>query len=359
MRLKGGQLRFLLAAVLLLCAIGQVGTVSSLVRGWQWSIGPATSLLSAGDGGTGSAFRWPHAAPRPTFVAARFEPGLQRMEIPRARGKTERFEAYSIPDWGPEDRAPYLLRFLVGRANPGSPQAALRHATFAAPMRQASPAPFPTARPTSGATTSRWTGSAYLFLRQGSGRPALASNGQLGASQAAARIAYQLSDGPVRADVAARVYRPLGGKGGEAALGVDLYPLKSRSLRLSVERRAAIDGAGRDAWSAYAAGGLYAEPVRNVALDFYGQTGVVGVHSRDAFVDGAVRAGYRLGQATIGGGVWGAAQPGVARLDVGPRLALAMPVARGTLSLALEGRFRLAGRADPGSGVTLTLAADF
>lgn len=208
-------------------------------------------------------------------------------------------------------------------------------------------------------------GQAYLFYRPGSGRAALAPGGSLGGSQAAARVAVALNrDGPVRTAIAARLYAPLQSKGAEAAVGLDWHPLAGVPLRFSIERRIGLDRAGRNAWSAYAAGGFFAGglPLR-LEADGYAQAGVVGARSRDLFVDGALRVGRRIalgkGDAVVGAGTWGAAQPGAARLDAGPRLAVSLPVERHRLTLAAEGRFRLAGRAAPGSGAALTLTADF
>lgn len=212
---------------------------------------------------------------------------------------------------------------------------------------------------------SRWTGEAALFVRSGSGSAALAAGGQLGGSQAYARLTYRLNAaGPVRLAVAARVYRPLAVKGGEAAVGLDWHPLPAIPLRVSIERRVALDAQGRDAWSAYAAGGFYAGHLPlGVEADGYAQAGVVGMRRRDLFVDGAARAGYRVGggprRLILGAGIWGAAQPGVSRLDIGPRASLTLPVAGASVVLALEDRMRVAGHAHPGSGVAFTLAGAF
>ncbi len=61
----------------------------------------------------------------------------------------------------------------------------------------------------------------------------------------------------------------------------------------------------------------------------------------------------------IGGGVWGAAQPGAARLDAGPSVVLRAPVAGHVMAVALDWRERLVGDAKPGSGIALTIATDF
>jgi hypothetical protein len=353
--LKGRQARFVLFSVgcWSLARLG-VHLASRIMPFFGLGLG-----LVAGGVMVGLNLYWPRPVPGAIFVPARA--GMRsrvHAAAPLPPVMTGRFEP--IADWEPADRAPQLLRFAVRQVYAGSAQAALRYATFAAPLPHRDAAPSPPPVPPAPAATSRWGASAYLFVRQGSGRPGLAANGQLGGSQAAARITYRLNrDGPVRTAIAARLYAPLDGKGAEAALGLDWYPLPGKTWRLSVERRVALDAAGRDAWSAYAAGGFYSEPKRGVVVDGYAQTGLVGLHARDAFVDGALRAGARIGPATIGAGLWGAAQPGVSRLDIGPRLALATTAGKGVVSLAVEGRFRLAGRANPGSGATLTLAADF
>lgn len=90
----------------------------------------------------------------------------------------------------------------------------------------------------------------------------------------------------------------------------------------------------------------------------------VGGHSADFFTDGALRLVHRrdIGPSTalrLGVGAWGGAQPGVERFDIGPRAAISLPVAGTTMSAAIEGRIRIAGDADPGSSVALTLASDF
>lgn len=134
-------------------------------------------------------------------------------------------------------------------------------------------------------------------------------------------------------------------------------------MRLSIERRVDLGGRGRDAWSAYAAGGFWRQSGR-IVLDGYAQAGVVGARRRDLFADGALRAGYRAeiggGRSlTLGAGAWAAAQPRVERVDVGPRAALGFSAGGMPLTLAAEWRVRVVGDAAPGSGLALTLAADF
>ena len=108
-------------------------------------------------------------------------------------------------------------------------------------------------------------------------------------------------------------------------------------------------------------GGVSEVPVVGpVRLDAYGQAGVVGLRSRDLFFDGAVRAGVPItGDLSAGVGLWGAAQPGVARLDLGPQISLRLPVEGSSARISAEWRLRIAGGAAPGSGPALTLSTDF
>jgi hypothetical protein len=84
---------------------------------------------------------------------------------------------------------------------------------------------------------------------------------------------------------------------------------------------------------------------------------VVGFRSRDLFADGGLtltRPVYR--RFSVGFGVWGGIQPGLYRVDAGPRLTMQV---RRNVRVHLDYRQRLAGNAEPGSGPTVTLAGDF
>lgn len=256
-----------------------------------------------------------------------------------------------------ERPAPVLMSSVASGAGAGAPgNSTPEGATAPQPVAVV---PALAARP---AAPGRWAASAYLFARSGDGPAALAPGGELGGSQAAVRVTYALAP---RLALAARASMPLrDSAGAEAAVGVDFLPVPAAALRLSVERRVALGRTGRNAWSAYAAGGFYAGLGAHAELDGYGQAGVVGARRGDLFADGALRAGARLPldaerTLVLGAGAWGAAQPGASRLDLGPRAALRLPLGDIAASLALEARLRVAGRAAPGSGVALTLAADF
>lgn len=225
----------------------------------------------------------------------------------------------------------------------------------------ASPVPPPFAPPTP--ATRRWSVSAWAFVRRG-GDETLATGGLLGGSQIGGRINYRLNhDREKPLSLSFRTYAPLQGKGAEAALGMEWKPLAALPLRLLAERRQGLDAAGRSAFALMALGGGSVAPGGGrVRIDAYGQAGMVGLHSRDLFADGSVVAGVpigREGEVELGGGAWGAAQPGVARFDIGPRVRWRLPVPGAYASLAAEWRFRIVGEVTPQSGPALTFATDF
>ncbi|MBX3560662.1 MAG: hypothetical protein KF780_02510 [Sphingomonas sp.] len=196
-------------------------------------------------------------------------------------------------------------------------------------------------------------------MRRDGGAQPLAPGGVLGGSQAGGRLLYRLNGDPGRPfALSARISAPLRGPGAEAAFGFDWRPVARLPVHLLVERRQELDG-GRSAFAAVIHGGGSIDLPAGARLDAYAQVGAAGLRSRDLFADGAVRVGLRLGPAEIGGGAWGAAQPGAARLDAGPQVSLPLPVAGANLRLSADWRFRLAGDTRPMSGPALTIGADF
>lgn len=189
------------------------------------------------------------------------------------------------------------------------------------------------------------------------GSSSLASSGSLGASQAGARLLYNVTP-----QVAAtlRTSSEIGRRGGEVAAGVRVQPARGLPIWVSAERRQRIGryGGGRSAFALFFESGVYGRPIPlHFTLDAYLQGGVVGFHSRDPFIDGALtisRPVYK--QFSAGLGVWGGAQPGVYRVDVGPRVSMRV---RKNLRVDLDWRQRVAGNASPGSGPAVTLAGDF
>lgn len=206
----------------------------------------------------------------------------------------------------------------------------------------------------------RWSASIWLLARGGEGGGALAPGGTLGGSQAGGRLLYRLNEDARRPlALAGRVYAPLRRtSGAEAAIGLDWQPLPA-PVHALVERRVAIGRDGRSAFALTIYGGRSVALPRRFRLDAYAQAGLVGARRRDAFADGAARLIAPLGPVELGAGLWGAAQPGVARLDAGPATSVRVPLRNINLRLYADWRFRLAGDAAPGSGPALTLASDF
>jgi hypothetical protein len=200
---------------------------------------------------------------------------------------------------------------------------------------------------------------ALLRNRQGivSGPSSLSTVGTLGGSQAGARLSYNFSP---QLAASLRTSSTVGARGGEVAAGVRYRPLRSIPVALTLERRQALGryGGGRSAFALFAEGGLYQRPVGwGLNLDAYAQGGVVGAGSRDLFFDGGATLTRPVyGRYSAGFGVWGGVQPGLYRVDAGPRVTVQL---RPNIRAHVDWRQRLAGNAEPGSGPALTLAADF
>jgi hypothetical protein len=200
--------------------------------------------------------------------------------------------------------------------------------------------------------------SAWALLRREPGTGSLASGGILGGSQAGARLTYAFDR---RVAASLRTSSPVGGsRGGEVAAGVRVTPIPSIPFSITAERRQAIGrfSTGRSDFALFAEGGVYQQPLGwNLLLDGYAQAGVVGVRSRDLFADGGVTVSRPLfDRFSAGFGIWGGYQPGLYRVDAGPRVSMRV---RQNVSLHLDWRQRLAGTAQPGSGPALTLGANF
>ncbi|URW75625.1 hypothetical protein M9980_14065 [Sphingomonas donggukensis] len=228
-----------------------------------------------------------------------------------------------------------------------------------APDRGIPPVPF-APPPPARAAGSRLSGSAWVIARGGSGLGAGSGGSQLGGSQAGIRADYALGHGLA---LTGRLATPFSGIGREAAVGVAWRPA-GLPVRVVVEQRIALD-AGRGGPAVGISGGVSEVKLPSgFRLEGYGQAGVVFRTRSDPYADGAVRGTHPL--VTIagvdidaGGGAWGGAQRGAARLDVGPTLGARLPVAGRTLRLALDWRERVAGDARPGSGPALSIGTDF
>jgi len=227
--------------------------------------------------------------------------------------------------------------------------------TMPIPARQSTPsfgeAPAPRRLLPQGISLSSWA-----MMRSESGSDSLANSGMLGGSQTGARLLWQFHP---RFAASLRASAPINSQRGvEAALGVRYQPLAQWPVAVTLERRHAFGDYGRSAFALFAEGGLYGRPMPwNSTLDAYFQGGVVDFNNPDWFVDGQAAVTRPLWRNLSAGlGVWGGAQPGVKRLDVGPRASLRIG---NRMRIHLDYRYKALGNARPGSGGVVTLAGDF
>lgn len=304
------------------------------------------------------AVLWPGGGPLPAIIDAVAPPAMASAG-PVASVPTSRPAGAHAQE---KRRGTPLFRFAPEPARlVPSPamSSAVQNVTFNPAQAAQSSLQPPPLRPAPLATPpDRWALSAWTILRDGSA--GALPNGQLGGSQAGARITYAL-DGRGRFALAARISTPLAGRGAEAAFGIDWRPTAA-PIHLVAERRVSLDG-GRSRPAAFVIGGLDPTPVAaGFRLEAYGQAGAVG--GVGAFADGAARLTLPVAKAgglrlELGAGAWGGAQPGAARLDVGPSAAAVLPVAGRSVRVTLDWRRRVAGDAAPGSGPALTIGGDF
>lgn len=324
---------------------------------------------------------WPHQSlPVPTMDAG-VPVALRRAAPPAAppRNAPEPVQrplvrmAARAPDQGALVSRPRAPISSVGRARAGADPDRLALALLAlvrvgpaqmvaaSPLRDVAAAP-----PLLGARAlapgaSRWSGSAWLVARGGSGLGQSPFAGQLGGSQAGVRLAYALGASR-RVAIVARAATPLSTPGSEAAIGIEWRPGRA-PIRLIAEQRIGIDpGTGGPAVGIL--GGIGPTALATFRLEAYGQAGVIARGGAIGYADGSVRVDHVIARhrgviVSAGGALWGAAQPGAARLDAGPVLSLSVPVAKQRVRLSLEWRARISGQAAPGSGPALSLGGDF
>jgi hypothetical protein len=248
-------------------------------------------------------------------------------------------------------------------------------ATLRAYLEQAQPAHpgVPAAPPMIAATApraiaSRWSADGWLLLRDDTTTPILSGRPSYGRSQAGAVLRYSLAPGsPLRPQAYVRLSTALAGaRERELAAGVSARPLAGVPLRFAVEGRVGETAFGRRARPAAFAVTEF-PPLRlplGVRAEAYAQGGYVGGEFASAFVDGQARVDRtvaRRGEAeiTAGAGIWGGAQKGSARLDIGPTAAVSFRLGEARARVAADYRFRVAGDAEPSSGPALTLSAGF
>ena len=224
---------------------------------------------------------------------------------------------------------------------------------------------------------SQWSVDGWLLLRPGgnavnapgAGLPGtVVPAGFYGGSQGGLILRYFLTPGS-RLNPAlylrgsSGVERP---RGEELAVGVSLRPVPGLPLRLMAEGRVTrtIDGTIVRPAAAMVSEFPAARLPLGTRAEAYVQAGYVGGRGATAFVDGQARFERPLVHTSIfalraGGGVWGGAQRGANRLDIGPTATLSLRLGPVGTRVSADYRWRVAGNAAPGSGPVLTLSAGF
>jgi hypothetical protein len=159
---------------------------------------------------------------------------------------------------------------------------------------------------------------------------------------------------------------PLAFKSGrEARLGLSIRPKRSWPVELLAERRIGLDRTTPSRFVVMAAGGISDRALgKGWTASGYAQLGVAGLRHHMAFVDGelaATRPAFSLGSHPIkaGFGMWGAAQPDMHRIDIGPVIETRIAIADRPVRLSLQWRERVSGDVRPRSGPALAIGSDF
>ena len=222
------------------------------------------------------------------------------------------------------------------------------------------------AKPAQQHRNDRWRLDTWLYLRGGAPLP-LGTGvrpASYGGSQAGSLLSYRFSE---QVSGYARATDALIDNGEtEVAAGLAVKPVPRLPVTVHAESRFTSFPEGTAIRTAtFVATGFdrFALPIGFEAAG-YGQAGFVSGRFTTAFADGSVRVRRNLIEHDLlnlsaGAGVWGGAQKGVSRVDVGPTVEIDTDVARTGVRLSADYRFRIAGNAQPASGPTLTILTSF
>ena len=149
-------------------------------------------------------------------------------------------------------------------------------------------------------------------------------------------------------------------------MGLSARPLARIPIRVAVEGRLGeTDRGTRVRPAAYAVTELapFGLPA-GIRAEIYAQAGYVGGTFSTAFFDGQAHLDRPLArrggiEVSAGTGAWGGAQEDASRLDVGPTATVSFRLRKGFGRIAADYRFRVAGNAEPASGLALTVSAGF
>ena len=252
------------------------------------------------------------------------------------------------------------LLWMAAMAGLPSPQALLRGGGDAVPdLARVRPA-----------AERRWSGDGWLMWRQGNAAPV---NGlpppTYGASQGGVVLRYRLAPSSgLQPTLYLRVTGALDGSGqADSAFGFSARPIARLPVIAAVEARLSrfSNGSAHLRPAAMVVTELTPQPMPfAMRAEMYGAAGYVGGPASTALIDGQLRVDHHvasIGPSEIraGAGLWGGAQQGAGRLDVGPTASVRVASDHFAARLGVDWRLRVAGDAAPTSGPAVTLSTGF
>ena len=215
---------------------------------------------------------------------------------------------------------------------------------------------------------SRWSGDAWVFLREGSSSALISPEPRYGRSQIGGVLRYDIASQSgarpqiyLRSSTAVEVPRQ-----GEIAAGVSVRLMPVIPLRFHGEARVFQSGSSIETrGAAFVVTELPTQRLpANLRAESYVQAGYVTGRFATAFVDGQARVTRSVVEENhrtvdIGAGAWGGAQEGASRFDVGPTASLSARLGAVNARISADYRFRVAGDAEPESGPAITISAGF
>lgn len=222
---------------------------------------------------------------------------------------------------------------------------------------------------------SRFSAYFWLFAREDSIsvtsiplNPALQQGtAQYGGSQVGAILTYRLSgDRKRNLAIYSRLSTPLAVKNsGELGLGVKIKPVRNIPISLYAEKRFRESSAGDSGTAIFLAGGSGPDQLMpGIFLETYGQAGYVFQDDSSYFFDGSASILKNVStigarQISMGGAVWAGGQEGAHRIDIGPRISIKAPIGNASTRISIDWRQRVAGNAEPDSGLAISLGTSF
>ena len=216
----------------------------------------------------------------------------------------------------------------------------------------------------------RWSGDGWLMWRQGGATPTHGlAPPTYGASQGGVVLRYRLAPSSgLQPTLYLRVTGALDGSGqADSAFGFSARPIARLPVIAAVEARLSrfSNGSAHLRPAAMVVTELTPQPMPfAMRAEMYAAAGYVGGTAATAFVDGQLRVDHHVAsfgpsELRAGGGMWGGAQQGAGRLDIGPTATMRIAGDRFAARLGVDWRMRVAGDAAPTSGPAVTLSAGF